>query len=263
MYVFLDIGGDPATYEERCPGLALSCVVPHLIPRPGIGACGLLKLHPMPTPSIAVLRITLDDVEPKVMRRIAVPANIRLDRLHLVIQAVMGWTNSHLYEFRIGGAGWGIPDPDGIYDGPMDASKARLNAALTQPAARRSAISMTSATAGPIPSRSRRSCRRSRSGLLSSARSRRPMSARGLRRSAWLRETARNHRRSRTRGVRRNAHLVRRPVRSKPRRSPSPRSRPQSSSPPLEPALSRNSKAQNLARASKFPEPHRQGGLAS
>jgi hypothetical protein len=86
----------------------------------------------MPTPSAAVLKITLDDIEPKVMRRIVVPANIRLDRLHLIVQAIMGWTNSHLYESRIGGTGWGIPDPDGIYEGPMDASKARLNDAPTE-----------------------------------------------------------------------------------------------------------------------------------
>jgi Plasmid pRiA4b ORF-3-like protein len=84
----------------------------------------------MPTPSVAVLKITLDEVEPAVMRRIVVPADIRLDRLHLVIQAAMGWTNSHLYEFRIGGAGWGEPDPDGLYDGPLDAKKARLDAVL-------------------------------------------------------------------------------------------------------------------------------------
>lgn len=84
----------------------------------------------MPTPSVAVLKITLDDVRPTVMRRIVVPANIRLDRLHLVIQAAMGWTNSHLYEFRIGGAGWGEPDPDGGYDGPLDAKKGRLSAVL-------------------------------------------------------------------------------------------------------------------------------------
>jgi Plasmid pRiA4b ORF-3-like protein len=80
--------------------------------------------------SIAVLKITLDHVEPKVTRRIVVPSDIRLDRLHLAIQAAMGWTNSHLYEFRIGGAGWGEPDPDGIYDGPLDARKARLAAVL-------------------------------------------------------------------------------------------------------------------------------------
>ena len=86
----------------------------------------------MPTPSIAVLTVTLDDVVPKVTRRVVVPGDIRLDRLHMVIQVVMGWTNSHLFEFRIGGAGWGIPDPDGIHDGPMDAGKARLNSELAR-----------------------------------------------------------------------------------------------------------------------------------
>jgi hypothetical protein len=46
--------------------------------------------------SIAHLRIKLDDVEPAVVRRVEVPLTIRLDRLHLVLQAAMGWTNSHL-----------------------------------------------------------------------------------------------------------------------------------------------------------------------
>lgn len=84
----------------------------------------------MPTPSVAVLKITLDDVEPTVTRRVVVPADIRLDRLHLVIQAAMGWTNSHLYEFQIGGSNWGQPDPDGFYDGPLEAKKGRLGAVL-------------------------------------------------------------------------------------------------------------------------------------
>jgi hypothetical protein len=33
-----------------------------------------------------------------VLRRIEVPFDIRLDRLHLAIQAAMGWTNSHLLQ---------------------------------------------------------------------------------------------------------------------------------------------------------------------
>ena len=53
-------------------------------------------------PAIARLKVTLEDVEPEVMRRLDVPLRIRLDRLHLVLQAAMGWTNSHLYEFRLG-----------------------------------------------------------------------------------------------------------------------------------------------------------------
>ncbi len=74
---------------------------------------------------IAQLKITLDEVEPAVMRRVEVPRRIRLDRLHLVFQAAIGWTNSHLYEIRARDVGWGIPDPD-YGDGPLDARKARL-----------------------------------------------------------------------------------------------------------------------------------------
>jgi Plasmid pRiA4b ORF-3-like protein len=79
----------------------------------------------MNTAAIACLKITLDDVKPLVMRRLEVPLSIRLDRLHLAIQAAMGWTNSHLYEIRAKDTGWGIPDPD-WGDGPLDARKARL-----------------------------------------------------------------------------------------------------------------------------------------
>ena len=48
--------------------------------------------------SVVRLKVTLDDVEPIVMRRVVVPFTIRLSRLHEVLQAAMGWTNSHLYE---------------------------------------------------------------------------------------------------------------------------------------------------------------------
>ena len=74
---------------------------------------------------IACLKITLDNVKPTVLRRIEVPLGIRLDRLHLVIQAAMGWTDSHLYEIRAGDVGWGVPDPD-WGRGPLEARKARL-----------------------------------------------------------------------------------------------------------------------------------------
>jgi hypothetical protein len=79
---------------------------------------------------IARLKITLDDVEPRVMRRVDVPFDIRLDRLHLVIQAAMGWTNSHLFEFRLGETGWGIPNRD-FPDDAQDARKASLAKLLT------------------------------------------------------------------------------------------------------------------------------------
>lgn len=74
---------------------------------------------------IARLHITLNDVKPPVQRRVEVPLAIRLDRLHLVLQAAIGWTNSHLYEIRARDVGWGLPDPD-FGDGPLNAKKARL-----------------------------------------------------------------------------------------------------------------------------------------
>jgi len=75
---------------------------------------------------IARLKVTLSDAEPLVLRRFDVPLKIRLNRLHDVIQAAMGWTDSHLYEFRAGDSGWGVPDPDGFYDGAMPAIKTSL-----------------------------------------------------------------------------------------------------------------------------------------
>ncbi|CCG42723.1 plasmid pRiA4b ORF-3 family protein [Magnetospirillum molischianum] len=79
-----------------------------------------------PTP-IARIKVVLDDVAPTVMRRLEIPLSIRLDRLHTVLQEAMGWTDTHLYEFRIKGIGFGIPDPDwGYGGGPLDARKTTL-----------------------------------------------------------------------------------------------------------------------------------------
>jgi Plasmid pRiA4b ORF-3-like protein len=85
----------------------------------------------MTADTIARLKITLDDVKPAVLRRIEVPFDIRLDRLHLTIQASMGWTNSHLYEIRARDVGWSTPDPEIDWNGDfLDAQKARLDAML-------------------------------------------------------------------------------------------------------------------------------------
>ena len=81
----------------------------------------------MSAATIARLKITLDNVTPVVLRRVEVPFDIRLDRLHLTIQAAMGWTNSHPYEIRAGGVGWSTPYPDADWAGDfIDARKARL-----------------------------------------------------------------------------------------------------------------------------------------
>lgn len=59
---------------------------------------------------IVQLTITLEGIKPVVTRVVEVPADIRLDRLHLIIQAAIGWENSHLYEFVSGAKRWGVPD---------------------------------------------------------------------------------------------------------------------------------------------------------
>jgi len=81
------------------------------------------------TVGIARLKITLDDVKPVVLRRVDVPFDIKVDRLHLTIQAAMGWTNSHLYELRAGDVGWSTPYPDADWGVGefLDARKARLS----------------------------------------------------------------------------------------------------------------------------------------
>jgi hypothetical protein len=77
------------------------------------------------TAAVLRLKVTLNGVEPKVLRRIEVLADIKLDHLHLTLQAALGWTNSQLFEVRARDVGCGQPSPDGP-DGPLDARKAKL-----------------------------------------------------------------------------------------------------------------------------------------
>ena len=58
---------------------------------------------------IARLRIELQELEPKIWRRIDVPLSMTLEALHEAIQMTMGWTSSHLWEFDIDGPCYGDP----------------------------------------------------------------------------------------------------------------------------------------------------------
>lgn len=51
---------------------------------------------------IVQIRIALQDIEPPIWRRVQVPTDFPLRRLHDLIQAVMGWLDSHLHQFEIG-----------------------------------------------------------------------------------------------------------------------------------------------------------------
>ncbi len=58
------------------------------------------------------LRVVMKDIEPPVWRTIQVPESTTLHRLHQVLQVAMGWTNSHLYLFHVGGKTYGEPSPE-------------------------------------------------------------------------------------------------------------------------------------------------------
>jgi len=58
------------------------------------------------------LKISLKDVKPSIWRRIQVSGDTDLHQLHLIVQTVMGWTNSHLHMFNIGPATYSDPDAD-------------------------------------------------------------------------------------------------------------------------------------------------------
>lgn len=76
------------------------------------------------------LKLTLRGSKPPIWRRVEVADNITLAKLHAIMQTAMGWYDSHLHQFVVGDAYYGVPHPD------MDVSDERrlkLNQALTAP----------------------------------------------------------------------------------------------------------------------------------
>ena len=72
------------------------------------------------------LKIALLGIRPMIWRRVLVPGNIMLPKLHWLIQRVMGWRGGHLHAFRVGGMSYGEPDPD--FDDDMEnETKIRLS----------------------------------------------------------------------------------------------------------------------------------------
>ena len=63
-------------------------------------------------PTMYCLKITLRGSRPPIWRRIEVPADITLFQLHRILQVAMGWTDSHLHQFRRGSTYYGESDPE-------------------------------------------------------------------------------------------------------------------------------------------------------
>lgn len=81
------------------------------------------------TPRIYQLKITLEHIKPKIWRSFQVRSDVKLTRLHEIIQPVMGWENYHLYAFDVSGVEY--TDPESIDDtmhelDHQDGSKVKL-----------------------------------------------------------------------------------------------------------------------------------------
>src|SRR5512136_541210 len=83
------------------------------------------------------LKITLRDCKPPIWRRIVVRADMKLDRLHRVIQTAMGWSDCHLHQFVVGRVFYGVPDREGDDFGTETLNEKRYNVADLAPVAKR------------------------------------------------------------------------------------------------------------------------------
>ena len=98
--------------------LTLLIVVQHLIERlkVGIASPTIPKQEEqnkepktkIPAGTVFQFKITMQGIEPPIWRRIQTK-ECTLDKLHEHIQTAMGWTNSHLHQFKIDGVPYGDP----------------------------------------------------------------------------------------------------------------------------------------------------------
>ncbi|MGH6887163.1 MAG: plasmid pRiA4b ORF-3 family protein, partial [Geminicoccales bacterium] len=54
----------------------------------------------------------LGATKPPVWRQLQLPVDTRLDQLHEILQAALGWENYHMHAFSFAREEFGIPDPE-------------------------------------------------------------------------------------------------------------------------------------------------------
>lgn len=81
--------------------------------------------------SIYQLKVALRDIRPPIWRRIQVESSTTLSKLHLIIQAAMGWYNCHLHSFSVDGIEYGNPEPSYGLE-LRDENKAKLSSLIKQ-----------------------------------------------------------------------------------------------------------------------------------
>jgi hypothetical protein len=99
---------DAMLAEGRTPREILDSLM-GAVPGAALGSTDRPKPGPQPQPfdvpdeaSTYTLRLDLDGAKPPIWRRIEVASDLTLDRVHDVVQAAMGWWDTHLHHFRMG-----------------------------------------------------------------------------------------------------------------------------------------------------------------
>jgi hypothetical protein len=79
------------------------------------------KTDPAAAPtSVHQLKMTLDNIDPPIWRRVLVPSDVTLGQLHVVIQIAMGWEEAHLHQFEVGRKLYSGKSPFDMLDMDMD-----------------------------------------------------------------------------------------------------------------------------------------------
>ena len=61
-----------------------------------------IDLPPPEKPSLLTVTVELQGSKPRIWRRLNLPGDLTLDAVHTLLQAVMGWSDSHLHRFSVG-----------------------------------------------------------------------------------------------------------------------------------------------------------------
>ena len=67
---------------------------------------------------VARLKVALIEIVPPIWRRVTIPVNLTLRRLHSVLQSTMGWKDVQPHRFRVGDTLIGMPAT--VHDGMKD-----------------------------------------------------------------------------------------------------------------------------------------------
>jgi hypothetical protein len=75
---------------------------------------------PIATSNLVQFRLSVKDIKPEIWRKLLVSSDITLEKLHAILQVVMGWKNRHLYAFVVNEKRYSPPNEED------DAPKSRL-----------------------------------------------------------------------------------------------------------------------------------------